>query len=299
MRIRLFFVAILLTGIGWVGQAQPRLFMTKALLEPAVHYEIDRMGFGTAKIFYTHDFDVKDNGEIDSAYFRKRIRELVPEKNFSGPAVLDWEGKAYEVFRTEKPGSPLFEEYLKKYLGLLAYAKTLIPTAQWGYYGFPLTTYWWKTDTLWKARNKALMPLLQASDMLFPYLYDFYQDGSLAWLDEEGYITTNTEESLRLGAAVNRPVVPFIWHRYHDATEKIGLMQIPEKEFRNHIKLMMKTKHLTNSIYGLVWWQEEMYFTKNDKRLEAEKGGRSDTRYISDVILKYGRIISSEHRARR
>jgi hypothetical protein len=278
--------------------AQPRMYMTKAILEPNVIREIDRMGFGTSKIFYTHDFDVKDNGEIDSAYFRKRIKDLVPERNFSGPAVLDWEGKAYEVFRTEQPGSPKFQEYLQKYIGLLAYAKKLLPNAKWGYYGFPLTTYWWKTDSLWQPRNQALVPLLQASDMLFPYLYDFFQDGSMGWLDEEGYVKTNTEQCLALGASVKKPVVPFIWHRYHDATEKIGLLQIPEEEFRNHLKVMMETTYQGNKIYGLVWWQEEMYFT-SDTRLRGEKGNRSDTQFISEVILKYGNIIRSEVKAFR
>lgn len=267
-------------------------FMVKALVSGKLEDSLNSFGLGMAKILYTHDFDTKDNGEIDWGYFTERIHTIIPDKHYNGAAILDWEGKSYEVFRTEKAGSPLFTKYIQKYIQLLSFAKTLRPKAKWGFYGFPLTTYWWKTDTLWQQRNTALQPIYTASDALYPYLYDFYKDGSYGWLDEPGYIIQNTKESIKRSIKSKKPVYIFVWHRYHDATENVGLQVIDPSEFELHLTTLLNTTFQEKYVNGLVWWQEDMYYAENDKRLVAEKGNKSSRQYVDEVLLKYGAIIS-------
>ncbi len=70
----------------------------------------------------------------------------------------------------------------------------------------------------WQAANDALAPLAEAVDVIFPSLYAFYEDQQ-GWVD---YAEANIAEAKQYG----KPVVPFLWPRYHNSNAERGLQYL-------------------------------------------------------------------------
>ncbi len=267
------------------------LYMFAEHISPVVKKNVKASGMINYAILYTHDIDTKDTVGIDSAYFISRLDILVPQKNYAGLIMIDWEGRAYDLFKTEIPNSEKFVYARQKMEGLIIWLRKLRPDAKLGNYGIPLTSYWWKTDSMLHKRNDALMPLMKKTDFLLPCLYDIFEDGSKPWLDEKGYAVYNTRASIKYAQLLKKQTYPVIWHRYHDATEKVGLLCIPEPEFAKHIKAILHTAYNKKTCNGLIWWQEDLWFAKTDKKIEKEINGRAAAEYTDNVIERYREII--------
>ncbi len=193
---------------------------------------------------------------IDSAHLANSIKAL-----YSGSKVkyglLDWESKDFEHLINCDTSDARFQVAMSKYLKLLAIAKAVQPDVKWGFYALPYRSYW-KLDSIERINNK-LIPLLKECDVLLPSLYSYYPNGT-PFSHNEKYFKTNITESLRIGDSLNKPVLAFVWHRWHDSNKKVGMQLIPPDEFRQYLRWILDASYNTKKVDGIVWFGVEVYY---------------------------------------
>lgn len=179
--------------------------------------------------------------------------------NYNGPIGLDWEGHAGDILYTRSLEDPEFQATVEEFNTCLKVMRQIFPQAKLGYYGMPLGNYY-HFDAAWKKRNAAMQSIFDASDVLFPSIYDLYRDGIPYHDNEQDLIAVRNTVQLALNSANGKPVYPYIWARYHDSTPDAYYL-IPQKEFQKQIAAALDpTSPLGKKIDGFMWWGADVYF---------------------------------------
>lgn len=97
----------------------------------------------------------------------------------------------------------------------------------------------------WQAANDRLRPLAAKMDTLYPSLYTFYEDRD-GW---QKYAQANIAEARRYG----KPVVPFLWMKYHDSEPALAGQQVPADYWQLQLDTVRRRADAV-----VVWggWQE-------------------------------------------
>lgn len=243
--------------------------------------------------FNGNDLDPDNSLSLNDVALKKAILKAYPDSSASGYALLDWEGDILNNLRKDST-SAIFKSSIAEFIKAIKLAKALRPNVKWGFYYIPFTTFWNRKDQ-WQQPNQQIRALLLQCDVLFPSLYVFYKEGSTAPGDNEAYATENINQVLKLAKELNKPVLPFIWHRYHDSNRTIGLQLIPQDDFRNFINALLSASYKGKSIDGLVWWGADNYYyrIKSDALVTEVKASKSPdfNTYMDSLLAKYGNLV--------
>lgn len=235
------------------------------------------------------DYDFK----IEEDNFRERLKLYLPNKDDNRIVIIDVEGDYMHNMRHSKSKAERMK-IMNHYIKIYKFAKKYRPKSQFGFYGFPFREYWSRNDK-WIASNNEIIPLLKTVDVLFPSVYDFYTDKIRADglnLDTE-YVKANIQEALRIGSIVNKPVYPFVWHRYHPSNKKNGMQPIPGEEFVRHIQAIANSRYENNHVTGIVWWSaEKYYFNVSEEGIRTRNKNNEFDKVFNDSSYDYlGYII--------
>jgi len=174
---------------------------------------------------------------------------------------------------------------------VLKMAKALRPNVKWGFYAIPFTTYY-KRETI-KNNIAKIEQLLLQCDVFFPSLYTPYKEGTISKGDNEAFATDNVLAALVAAKRMNKPVLPFVWHRYHVSNKAIGLQLIPNDEFKRYLNTILSVNYNGYKVAGLVWWGSDTYFYNiKSKALvnEMSTSGHPDfATYRDNLIVNYGK----------
>ena len=243
--------------------------------------------------FNGNDLDPGNTMSLNEEALKKALIKSYPDSLASGYAILDWEGDILSNL-TKDSSSAEFKRSFKEFSRAIQVAKTLRPNIKFGFYFLPFTTYWNRKGQ-WQQPNQQIRALLLQCDVLFPSLYVFYKEGSTAPGDNEAYATENINQILKLAKELNKPVLPFIWHRYHDSNRTIGLQLIPQNDFRSFINALLSANYKGKSIDGLVWWGADNYYyrVKSDALVTEVKASKSPdfNSYMDSLLAKYGNLV--------
>jgi len=217
---------------------------------------------------------------------KKQIATAFPEKYEKGVAYLDIESPYFEKLRDLDLNHAEFKRALKLYLDILNIAKNERPNVKWGYYGIPFTTYWERTPSFYD-KNFKISKLLTACDIFFPSLYTFYENNEVPKDENKRYAIENTTESIKLGISFKKPVIPFIWHRYHPSNPRVGLKVIPDAEWFENIENIASVQVNGKKVDGILWWGADQFlFDTHSKAVHDEfKGTSKEFSIHSDRIL--------------
>lgn len=282
------------------GHAQPvspkdtnqRLYLCMSNMPANFSKNIKSAKIPNCIYFSTNYIDPLNTLKIDKIAFKTQLNKQVPDLNYKGILVLDWENEIFDTLREGKPNTQIWDEGVSNFIEAIKYAKKLRPKAQWGYWNIPLAIYFVKLDTLWSKRIDATEKLIQECDILMPSLYDVYPTGAVSWQDDTAFIKQNLLKTLAIASKYDKPVLPFVWHRYSDAVKESGLTSIEPKEFANQLALMKSVSYKGKKINGVIWWQEDLYFINvKSANIMKEMKGRSNERYRDDVLSQYFRIL--------
>jgi len=245
-----------------------------------------------AVIFYQHEFGLYPrfhdgkplNGGVPQAAdlpghlarLRLTVEKAIPDPNFSGCAIIDFEGwdpiwevtgeeyrqlsrdlvrKRYpnrspnDIERLAKAG---FEAAAQKFLlETLKASRAVRPKALWGYYALP-----WDFHAPYAHR---LSWLWQASSALYPNAYTVHKGIELGTRPGpgEGFIKTykaGVDSRVALARHLggkDKPVYAMVWVRYHDLNQTYGgkMLERPDLE-------AMLTHPLKAGANGLVFWDD-------------------------------------------
>jgi hypothetical protein len=175
----------------------------------------------------------------------------------TAPVCIDWEADSMSTLSSGEVDSDAFRSAVASFVDFIDDVRALRPDLRFGYYGLPVRSYW-SRDADWQARNDALLPILDASDVVFPSVYDFYTEAEVAEAEDLAYVRDNVGEALRLAAG--KDVFPYVWHRYHDSNATVGGKLIGEEEFKAHVGAVFEAEFEGARAAGVVWWGADRYF---------------------------------------
>ena len=256
------------------------------------HGIMKKYGIQEAKLIDSRYFDPQKTGKIDSAFFVRSLKEIFPSPNATGMGLLDLEDDNFAAMCMRPYAKVSFRTGLDEFIKLIRIAKWMRPQVRWSIYNIPYTSYWEKDDA-WKGQGERLKELFDLVDVLTPAMYDFYPDTTKHNIDKI-YIDDNMQLSLRLGEKLGKPVMPYIWQRWHEGNPREGLLLIDEDEFKGHIRQIMKNKYGKISVAGLIWFDAQSFFhyitPGLDKKDHKKVGGRIGL--VKDTSLDtYARYI--------
>ncbi len=289
IQYRLFFLMLIVgSSLSISGQ---KLYMAMENLPAAAKRFQQDNHITSIPILYASDFDPEDDGVYDEALLRTSIGKKIPDKNYQGIAVIDWEDPLIGVLEKADSASNEFRTAMSKYKALLQLCKMQRPNAKWGYYGMPFTSYWDSTRV--EMANRKIIALLQEVDVLLPSLYSYYPNNT-PQTNNYAYVAANTRNTAQLAKALNKPFDIFIWHRYHPSNQEFGMKTIPQAEFKNWIQVMIAACKPVSLMEGIIWWgADDYYYRTGNKNLAGEVGTKNFEKYQSDLIRNYGTMCQS------
>ncbi len=210
------------------------------------------------------------------AELARDIQRDIPDPNFSGWAVLDYESwdpvweltkpeyreASLELVRSKSPGRPehdverlakaTYESAAKKFmLETIKEAKRQRPRAKWGYYALPWPSYAvHQTTTQW---------LWDASDALYPCLYAYRQglpaSASKIGPHEREISVTKSDMRGRLALckrfAPGKPVIALLWVRYDGIGTPIFGQFVNDLDLETMLKIPAEA-----GADGVIFWNQ-------------------------------------------
>ncbi len=199
------------------------------------------------------------NITVDHVKLKAAVELYYPQKDQQGYCYLNVEAPYIDMILNEEEGSPKFKQGLHLFLDIIRTLKKKRPNVKFGFYAIPFTTYW-ETKTGFFSKNDKIDLLLREVDVFFPSFYMFYDDGVVGFLKNKEYLESNTKNAIKLSQKYNKPVYPFVMHRYHPSNKKLGWQLLSDKEWITYISTVVAYQYEGNQVNGVTWWGPDSYF---------------------------------------
>jgi len=196
-----------------------------------------------APIMYSSVIDPDEKGRFNTKRVAAWLEKHVPPKH-DDLLVLDWE----ETGLSENP--PRVEQALS----LINFVRQYCPEAKIGYY---LNHRLEKYEPIWKQLN----PLIAASDVVLPSIYQFTQ---LASDDYDAFV----EWCLSAG----KPVYLYTWHRWHPADHYRPWKLIAVSQWLDHVRHFLSIEVNGNKPSGIILWGTDHY--RVGRAFETDENGK-------------------------
>ena len=205
----------------------------------------DDWGVQESLIAYGQCFHDKNGATWKRELIDPWLEANVP-RDYDGYLTLDWEvGEAFESL-LRGPADPGFSTAVQQFVSLLRHIRSLRPKAKLGYYALPVGGN--TNDPQWQERMRALQPIYDASDALFPSFY-FRSKVSL----KTAALGASVLLPLALELAQGKPVFAYTWHRYLPSTPG-GYRLVPEEDYIRHIRHLLNIESDGKRVTGIVAW---------------------------------------------
>lgn len=241
------------------------------------------------KSVYTFNIVGGSYDAVDQQKLIADIQKRYPGVSDSGIAALDWEGKMIGTLVNSRSDDPEFNKTLNSYINILKMAKALRPNVKWGYYAVPFSRFYGRSKLGEDLRR--IEPLLNECDVFFPSFYESYKDGSIERDDNEHFANENLNAILRVAQRMDKPVLPFVWYRYHVSNKNIGLQLIPGDEFEKYLNAILSVNYNGKKVSGVVCWSADTYYFRiKSKPLISEmsaSGSQDFDSYHDELVKKY------------
>lgn len=225
------------------------------------------------------DHDNDGRLDEDGERLRRWIRANLPPD--ARLLILDWEGPWMETLKDSE--SPEFDRAVADGVRALQIVKEERPDVLTGFYSLPPRIYWGidaNRDKI-EASLDGMRPIMDASDLICPSLYDFYPGGGEG---DERYVKTNVRWALE--AANGQPVLPWIWHRWHvSSPQRLGL--IPIDEYKQHLRWALSVEVDGTRVDGFVVWNRDASAQDAADLPEEAPAGMSLQEHVERVELTY------------
>lgn len=223
------------------------------------------------------------SNELDETKLRRNINRLIPDKNFTGYVVLNWEGPGYSALINNQVDNPQrFQKYLAQFIRSVDIVKEMRPNVKISYFDIPQRKADRRTVEQWYRFANGLKPLLEKLDFFSPNLYSSYLENEEK-KDNLENINKHLSFALEFGKKFNKPVYPFMWHRIQPSGTKHRYANIPTNQFSKEVKYALNLKNDDEKIAGIIWWQSEQYDTYRHARQNQIGYKNADVRVIRDT----------------
>jgi hypothetical protein len=220
---------------------------------------VTRNNLQKSYVIYQNFFIPDGSSGFSKELMEKSLDHIIPDKNQSGYAALDWEGAPYNILHgTQKASEQEYNAVLNAFIATIRYAKQLRPNIKWSFYGMPTMPYmqYKEGNDQWAAK---LMPLLRNLDFFDPSLYLQNANETLSDTDTKYYAASYLRYSLELAVKMNKPIFPFVWNRFSDNS------MISYTKFTGTLKAILSMQYQNQKVNGVIWWNCEPNLFVNRK----------------------------------
>lgn len=196
--------------------------------------------------------------------FIESINNTIPNKNESGFGVIDLENIDYQIITNKsKLSKPKYGVSLNKFIEILNVAQKVRPNIKWSFFGI-IPGYYTEVSRNEYSNNMSMMlPLLKKIDFFAIDIY--YTD---KWkVDSKrtmfNYIETNVSRAIELSKELDKPVLPFVWHRYSLVSNAKSQQKLNRKLFKEYVKKILEVESNGKKVDGIIWWNAESYAWSN------------------------------------
>jgi len=264
-----------------------KLFTCLSGVSPRFRKKLNEKKVKRAVLINGGAIDVLNDNNVQKSKIITALNNAVPNKESDALIVIDIEGEKMKKLKSAKKAGEV-DRILQYYIDVYKFAKKYRPNATIGFYGFPWRDYWHRNEK-WRKSNNTLLPLFKEVDAIFPSVYDFYVDDvDVSKKSDSLYVSDNIKESLRIASSFDKPVYPFIWHRYHVSNKKKSRQFIPKQEFQNHIEAIITAEYEGKFVEGIVWWSSERYYYNVSSRGKKNRSNPRDfDRFSNETSYPY------------
>lgn len=220
------------------GSEQQRLFVNELKLDTAI-------------IFYEREVASQGGRILNENKFREAINKKIPNRTQEGIAVIDWEQNDFLLGNHGKYNQSVMVSEVSKALSI---AKKLRPNIKWGLYNIPLNGI----NINSTANNSTLVNLLQQCDFIAPSAYIIKGN----YKKEIQRVERKLSRALMIGQAIEKPVIPFVWHRVHPNNVKHGLKLVSPDSFHLYMRAVLNVEFGRKKVDAVIWWHSENYYKK-------------------------------------
>lgn len=288
-----FFFFLIISAIQ--GQNSKKIFFSAIKGNKAHAKMLAETKMDSMIIFYQNEFVLNDAVNFDKIRLAKSIKNRIPKINQKGYAVLDWEGNANQIlYGIKKVSDKEYNSVRNNYIESIKFAKKLRPNIKWGFYNYPFLDFGKVSKGHNEFVRKKIMPILKKVDFLAPSIYILVDERTgTSDTFAYSYAKSNAEYAIKLGAELNKPVFPFIWHRYASQNKSYGLTEF--SYFENFIKSISNANYLGKKIDGIIWWECEDYVFNNRKTYKSVEKEyiniNNKENHIDDIYHNYYKRI--------
>jgi hypothetical protein len=237
---------------------------------------------GSVQLIGGADISSGNKLNLNTVTLANAIKRAFPDSLMQGLGALDWEGDELKILRNETTNAAVYKNTLNTMMSVLDFAQKLRPKVLWGFYGLPYREFW-KRNSDWRKSGEKLMPLLDKQDILYPSVYLLYNPQSVAGMGNSNYLEDNIQQALSLGIKLNKPVLPFVWHRYPNYD------QIPVAVFKKQVAQILSENTGGQKVVGIVWWNSDNYFYRSGNKVFVKEVGdnQKPVQYYDALALNY------------
>jgi len=272
-----------------------KLYIAMSDVTPAIKSCMADNNITAIPVIYSKEVDPDNQLKVNEQSFTNVVQQKIPDASYAGYAAIDWEGKILLNLIFSPVNTSQYQDALGEYTKLIRLAKQLRPNAKWGFFPIPYPP---PAD---KANLKNVNPvtsLLKECDVFYPQLYVSYNErtdsGSRSDSEKGQWVTDNVQSILATAKSLNKPVMPFIWHRFYGGGSEYkgnNLKLIPLNDFNTYVQKILSINYQGKKVDGLVWWGNDSYFynTKSQVMVNEFNSHRSGNfgHYHDSLLTKY------------
>ncbi len=268
MRIRTVIqlvIVLMALALQTASAESPPLILSNLSTTAEIEEQLDVWGAERTPLVYSAAFDPLGTGTFARPDLMEIWLDTHLKDDYDGFLVLDWEDGVMTHLGAG-PSDAEFARVVSEMVELIEFVREKRPDAKIGYYRRPGNEDW-AQDGEWREAVAAASPVFEASNALFPSVYDHYGDNPDR--DKERY---GALVHMALEIADERPVILYTMHRYHSGNMKWGSRLIDAVEYVEHIAHLMRVEYNGHRPAGVVAWAEEPFWHRasNSKRIDGE-----------------------------
>lgn len=272
-------------------QIKQKLYVAQVNPGPSFNAYVKKNDIGVVKVL-DEGMIIGEGYNVDYLKLKNNIERIYPNPAEKGMCFMDIEEPYLVSLHNAAIDSEEFKSAINLYVSAIVFAKKMRPNVMWGHYGIPFTR-WDDKDFLIK--NEKIKEIYKVVDVLFPSLYMFYDDKEVSFSKNYEYLYDNLSLAIKIGEKNNKPVIPFVLHRFHSSNQRLQWSEIDDKFWKKYIQSVLSINVNGKYADGIVWWGADTFFHDRSEGMNIRKGFKGSTKefmiYNDALLIRKAKII--------
>lgn len=237
-----------------------------------------------------------DKSNFDPARVKRFLSKNFPDRDNTSMVLLDWEAGPYDDLKNFPATDSRFKAAENKLIALLNEVRQHRPNLKLAFYGIPFRAWYDWQKQKYNPSGK-YDRLLSEVDWIAPSLYILFADEEVGHARNLQYLRDNLDPALVYGKKYNKPVIPYVWHRIHAASDDYPHDIIQKEVFAKYIRYVSAYSLNGYKASGVYWWDNQGGRLDDLSGIDNHlKGTVYDAATYDAMIVDYAAAVKKELR---